>query len=234
MTAEIEQQPAKQPSAEKRRGFSALQVLGLVITAMAVAIIATIFAIRFYLFSPPFTPVQLSQKEQQQLENKLERFEDPNHQETRSQKQYSREKRLLPEPYSEAGASREIKFTERELNAIIAKNTNLAERLAIDLGEDTVSVKMLIPVDADFPFLGGKTLRVNAGAELAYRAGRPIIKLKGLSLMGVPMPNAWLGGLKNIDLIEEFGTDEGFWKTFADGVDSIRVVEGSLNIRLKE
>jgi len=52
--------------------------------------------------------------------------------------------------------------------------------------------------------------------------------------MGVPMPNAWLGGIKNIDLIKEFGTDEGFWKTFADGVDSIKVVEGSLQVRLKE
>jgi len=230
MTAEIEQRPP----AEQKPGFSLSQVLAMVVAAMAVAIVATIFAIRFYLFPSPFTPVQLSQKEEQQLENKLERFEDLDNKGAPGQKQYSREGRLLPEAYSEAGASREIRFTERELNAMIAKNTNLAQRLAIDLGEDTVSVKLLIPVDADFPFLGGKTLRVNAGAELAYRAGRPIIKLKGISLMGVPMPNAWLGGLKNIDLIKEFGTDKGFWKTFADGVDSIRVVEGFLDIRLKE
>jgi hypothetical protein len=52
--------------------------------------------------------------------------------------------------------------------------------------------------------------------------------------MGVPVPNAWLGGIKNIDLIREFGSDEGFWKTFSDGIDSIRVVEGFLQIRFKE
>ena len=52
--------------------------------------------------------------------------------------------------------------------------------------------------------------------------------------MGVPLPNAWLGGLKNIDLVKEFGADEGFWNTFSAGVDSISVVEGFLNIRLKE
>ena len=52
--------------------------------------------------------------------------------------------------------------------------------------------------------------------------------------MGVPMPNAWLGGIKNIDLVKEFGGDKGFWKTFADGVDSISVVDGFLDIRLKE
>ena len=52
--------------------------------------------------------------------------------------------------------------------------------------------------------------------------------------MGVPLPNAWLGGLKNIDLIQEFGADPGFWKGFADGVAAIEVREGSLRIVLKE
>ena len=88
---------------------------------------------------------------------------------------------------------------------MIAKNTDLPEKLAIDLAENMVSIKLLIPLDPDFPMLGGKTLKVKAGAELAYRDGRPVIKLKGISLMGVPMPNAWLGGIKNIDLIKEFG-----------------------------
>jgi hypothetical protein len=117
---------------------------------------------------------------------------------------------------------------------MVAKNTDLAQKMAIDLAENMVSIKLLIPLDPDFPMLGGKTLKVKAGAELAYRDGRPVVKLKGISLMGVPMPNAWLGGIKNIDLISEFGTDEGFWKTFADGVDSISVVEGFLKIQLKE
>ncbi len=52
--------------------------------------------------------------------------------------------------------------------------------------------------------------------------------------MGVPVPNAWLGGIKNVDLISEFGQDEGFWKAFADGVQNIQVVEGDLVIKLKE
>jgi hypothetical protein len=106
--------------------------------------------------------------------------------------------------------------------------------VAIDLGQDLVSLKILVPVDPDFPFLGGKTLRVRAGAELAYKEGRPLVKLRGVSIMGVPVPNAWLGGLKNIDLVQEFGGDSGFWKTFAEGVDAINVREGSLYIKFKE
>ena len=230
MTGEIVKQPAPKP----KQGFSGMQVLGMVLASVCIAIVATAFAIKLYLFPSPFKPVELSQREAQQLAEKLEIFEGLSNRATPKNSEYTNEGTLIPEQYSEAGASRDINFTERELNAMVAKNTDLAEKLAIDLAENMVSIKLLIPLDPDFPMLGGKTLKVKAGAELAYRDGRPVVKLKGISLMGVPMPNAWLGGIKNIDLIREFGTDEGFWKSFADGVDSISVVEGFLKIQLKE
>ena len=97
-----------------------------------------------------------------------------------------------------------------------------------------MSAKLLMPVDEDFPIMGGKILKVRAGVELAYRDSKPIVILKGVSIMGVPIPNAWLGGLKNIDLVEEFGSGDGFWKAFSDGVQDIRIVEGDLQIELKE
>jgi hypothetical protein len=89
-------------------------------------------------------------------------------------------------------------------------------------------------MDPDFPVLGGKTLRFNAGLGLAYVNGRPRVVLKGVSIMGVPVPNAWLGGLKNVDLVTEFAASPGFWKSFSDGVRDIRVEDGRLTIRLKE
>ncbi len=48
------------------------------------------------------------------------------------------------------------------------------------------------------------------------------------------MPNAWLGYMKNKNLVEEFGTDGGFWQLFAEGVRDIKVREGHIRIRLKE
>lgn len=224
----------KQSVPKPKQGFSGMQVLGMVLASMCIAIIATAFVIKLYLFPSPFRPVLLSDKETQQLEEKLDRFEGIQHQAAPKKMAHTKDGTLIPEQYSEKGVSHTINFTERELNAMVAKNTDLAEKLAIDLAEDMVSIKLLVPLDSDFPMLGGKTLRMKAGAELAYRDGRPVIKLKGISLMGVPMPNAWLGGMKNIDLIDEFGTADGFWKTFADGVDSIKVVEGFLKITLKE
>jgi len=61
-----------------------------------------------------------------------------------------------------------------------------------------------------------------------------VVVLQGVSVWGVPMPNAWLGGLKNIDLIEEFGAADGFWSAFADGIDDIRVEDGKLLLQLAE
>ncbi|MCW5199672.1 hypothetical protein VU05_02985 [Desulfobulbus sp. F1] len=142
--------------------------------------------------------------------------------------------RLKPEPYSEEGANREMVFSEREINSLLATNTNLAEKMVIDLSENLVSLRLLLPLDPDFPVMGGKTLRLRAGVELAYREGRPVLILKGVSLMGVPLPNAWIGGLKNIDLMQEFGGQPGFWQSLGNGLESIQVREGELHLKLRE
>jgi len=200
--------------------------------------VATLFIVKSWLFSQPFDPVVLSPAESQRLEDKLTRFDQFG---GRSRTVLPNQGRanaldgdLQPEAYSEKGASREIRLSEREINAMIAQNTDLARKMVVDFSDDLVSVKLLIPVDPDFPILGGKTLKVKAGAELAFRASRPVFILRGVSVMGVPLPNAWLGGLKNIDLVEIFGAEPGFWKGFADGVAAIQVRDGSLQIVLKE
>ena len=229
----------------EKKGFSGKQVIAIVIGVMVLTVVVTIVSIRIWLFPQPFTPVVLDQKEEQQLEQKLERFESvaavakPEEKSALPSKKtgpqdFNREGKLNPEAYSEKGASREILLTEREINGLLAKNTDLARKVAIDLAEDLISLRLLLPVDPDFPFMGGKTIRARAGAELAYREGRPVVILKGISLMGVPVPNAWLGGIKNIDLVQEFGGSQGAWKSFSDGVETIRVKEGELYIKLKE
>ncbi|MDA3903266.1 MAG: hypothetical protein PF441_07455 [Desulfuromusa sp.] len=223
----------------EKKGFSGMQVFGIIVLVMVLTIIGTIFAARTWFFPRPFTPVVLNQQEERQLENKLQRFEMFYSSSTTGLPQQNGDEKLSneslkPEVYSEEGASRDITLSEREINALLAKNTDLAGKLAIDLANNLVSAKLLIPVDPDFPMFGGKTLRVRAGVELAYRETRPVVKIRGISIMGVPVPAAWMGGLKNIDLIDQFGTDAGFWKTFSEGVNSITVQEGQLHIQLKE
>ena len=213
---------------QNKKSFNGFQVTAIVLLAIVLTGGISYWLLSQYVFPRELTPVVLKPDEELMLDTKLRvlGFEVQNHD--------SNQPLVSPEPYSEADASREVRFTERELNAMLARNTNLAHRLAIDIGEDLLSVLLLIPLDQGFPVLGGRTLRLHAGAELSYSDDRPVVRLKGASLMGVPIPNAWLGNLKNVDLVQEFGASEGFWKTFADGIDEIHVDEGLLRITLKE
>ena len=230
------------PAAPERRS-SGFKILLILVAVAIVTSVITVWLTITYLFPKEFKPVKLNDREERVLKAKLALL-DPTagRAEGASGKQGNnsqvvsskRSAPLTPERYNEAGASREIGLSERELNALLARNTNLAHKLAIDLSEDLASAKLLIPLDPDFPFLGGKTLRVTAGLELRYDNRNPVVMLKGVSIWGVPIPNAWLGGLKNVDLVKEFGAQRGFWQAFAAGVENIRVEEGNLSIKLKE
>lgn len=220
----------------RQRHFSGWQVVTFVLLAILLTLGMTLWIGYLTLFPGEFTPVTLNAREQRILDEKiqnLERLQDRpavNH----APRSISDAAPLKPEPYSEAGASREISLSEKELNALIATNTDLASRLAIDLSDDLASAKLLVPLDPNAPILGGKTLKLSAGMELRYAEGKPVVMLRGVSIWGVPLPNAWLGGIKNIDLIQEFGTEPGFWQAFAEGVEEIEVKEGRVRIRLKE
>ncbi len=222
------------PQNENRKRFSLRQVCAVVLGVMLLTAGTVAWAVKFWFFPQPFTPVVLDAQEERQLQQKLDQFESLPQQLAATEHDFTQEGKLQPKPYSEAGAKREIVFNEREINSLLTNNTGLAEKLAIDFAEDLISLRLLLPLDPDFPIMGGKTLRVRAGAELAYRQGRPVVILKGVSLMGVPLPNAWLGGLKNIDLMQEFGGDPGFWQNFGEGVEAIQVREGELYVKLRE
>jgi hypothetical protein len=222
--------------ASPQRRFGWLHITLFLLATVVLTTIATVWIVKTYIFPSEFKPVTLSVKEEQVLSVKLERLEalGTGRRSGRKSSAETTSDALTPERYTEERASREIALKERELNALLAKNTDLASKLAIDLADDLISAKLLVPIDEDFPFMGGQTLKVRAGVEMAYSNGRPIVILKGVSVMGVPLPNAWMGGIKNIDLAKEFGGHKGFWKAFADGVEDIRVEEGKLRIKLKE
>lgn len=211
-------------------------VLLIVSLTILITITGTYWILKTYFFTSAFTPVTLNAKEEKILEAKLNALGyEPEHPSPKNENEELDENGFLkPEPYSEENAIREISFNERELNALLAKNTDLAQKLAIDLSTDLVSAKLLIPLEEDFPVLGGKTLRFNAGIGMAYQHDKPVIVLKGISFMGIPIPNAWLGDLKNIDLVGEFGVDPGFWQSFSAGIENIKVTNDQINIKFKE
>ncbi len=207
-------------------------VIGLAIMGAAAM---TTWWINQYLYAATFDPVKLEASEQEQLDGKMQHL-------SRTQIQPfppslpsggEVEKPLRPEPYSEKNRNREILLTEREVNALIAKNPRAAEHVAVDLAEDLVSVKMIVPVRETIPILGGQTIKLNFGVQVDYKEGEPVIAMKGISLGGVPLPSSWWGEIKHKNLVKEFSGAGGFWDQFAKGVKDLQVKEGSLWVQLE-
>jgi hypothetical protein len=55
---------------------------------------------------------------------------------------------------------------------------------------------------------------------------------EGVKVWG-PIPNTRLGGVKNVDRVNEFGEEAGFWRLVSDVVDDVRVTKGRITQRLK-
>jgi len=144
-----------------RKRFGCLQVFGLIVIAIIITAGVTILLFKTFFFPSEFKPVTLNPHEEQVLTAKLENLDSigagvtshRNDESIKSSKsnRFDPNAALEPEPYSEKGIKREINFTERELNALLAENTDLARKLAIDLSDDLISAKLLLPVDEDFP-----------------------------------------------------------------------------------
>ena len=214
------------------------RILGIIALFFIVVITVSVWWIKHNLYANPFNPTKLNEKEQQVLNTKLERLEQSFQKQgkfsgTRTDEEMTKE-RLEPEDYTEDPARREIRISQKELNALIAKDEKAARQIAINLSDDMISLKLIIPVDKDIPFLGGKTLRLSCGVTLRHEAGKPVVALRGVSIGGIPIPNAWLGNLKNVDLVHEFNGQHGFWGTLSKGVEDIKVSNGSLSIKLRE
>lgn len=222
--------------AGKKIRFGLRQVLGLVALVIIIMALFSTWWVKHYLYASEFKPTVLTVKEQKVLNSKLAKLEVTanKNQAIPERKRQGKGSPLEPEAYSEEGAKREISLTEKELNALIANNPEVAQRVAIDLSENLISVKLVVPMDEEIPILGGKTLRLHLGVILGYENEKPVVALKGVSLGGIPLPNAWLGNLKNRNLVKEFGADGGFWKLFSNGVADLKVKEGHLLIKLKE
>ena len=227
LTNVTEDRTSRSSERPKQRGRGKLVVVILLTAAVT---LGAVWIVRTYVYPALFRPVELSASEQRALDDKLEILGVDG----LSASHANSDVPLEPEPYVEGSAQRRLVFSERELNALIGHNTDLASRLAIDLSDDLASAKLLLPMEDDFPFVGGRTIRIDAGLEMSFANGRPLFMLRGVSVMGVPVPDAWLGNLRNVDLVEQFGGDRGFWQGLAAGIESLQVSDGELVLELKE
>jgi hypothetical protein len=139
-----------------------------------------------------------------------------------------------PEELDDDFVRKPLVFSERELNALISRNTDLADRVQILLRKDRIQLKGNFPVPEDAPFFGGRTIRINLLNRVELVDGQLHVRLENVALGGVPIPNAWIGDLKGKDLAVELFADPAFARGLSEGVEQFQVEDGQLTILLAE
>ena len=211
----------------RRLGLKA--VTGIVLLAMLFSVLVTLLVARTWFFPASIKPVSLNQQEQAVLDTKLNAMKKAEFLQERP-----RSSDLAPEKYVEMPEDRVIYFSQRELNAMVARNPDLADRLTFHLSDGLISAIMLVTLPHDFPVFSGKTVRVSTGLHVDYQQGRPVVTVEGVSIMGVPVPGAWMGGIKGRDLVSFYAKDGGFWEAFSQGVRDLKVEQGQLRVELAD
>ncbi len=161
-------------------------------------------------------PVHLSPEESQVLEEKIGSIQamDPER----------------PDEPEYVKGEKEIVFTEREINGLLHQNSELGDKVRFEFATDAVHARVEMDLDPDIPIVGGRRLKARARMFVKTVEERPSLILDDLTVWGISVPNAWLGGIKGQDFFSEIvGGDSGL-----EGIEEFRVEPGKLILRLAE
>lgn len=234
------------PTPANKPGFSTkkvvLIILGSMLLTAGLAVGGTLWWYKHNFDPQPMKPVVLSEKERAAFESKLAVFGDPpmapvtvNVPVMPGQQQPGRPPAALPVPTVEPGAeNRTIIISEREVNAYLAKQ-NLGENIQVSFAEGKLAANIIVEAPPDFPLFAGQKVRV----KLTFGTGlTPEHKLSfvfdDVSVGGISLPNAWLGDVKGIDLVEKNLQSDPGLQRFLDGIQTLEIHPGSAKVVLNK
>ena len=155
------------------------------------------FSLKRNLDAPAHAPIELSAEEAQVLEGKVAVIEG-----------------------EESLDESTLSFTEKELNAWIAQDEELAEMLRVELDTDHITAIFRFPS----PFDEKKNVKVSAALRVVHSEEQLEIRLSKVKCGAFRIPNAWLGELATENLVETFLEGQSS-EAFLRGIKSIRVTD---------
>ena len=201
-----------------------LIVLAVILVCCGLTAAATAWWVKRNVYASPLHPVSLSQAEQKVFDEKIGVLtgasEAPKDEKTPEQRASEAERTLV--------------VTDKEINAFLAKQ-GIGEQVKVELAVGNIEATVLVPVDKDVPLFGGKTLRLKLA--LTGKMGedqKPAFRVTDISLGGVPLPNAWLGDLKGVNLLASNVESDPVVKRFLAGIREFEIKGGSIRVLLNE
>jgi len=178
-------------------------------------------------FAASLQPVRLAAAESRSLEAKLHLLETAG-------------LGLTPGAALAAGpsgeAERTLSVSGREINAFLAER-GLGENFQVELARDLLHLTTVVPIPADsgLPLLAGTTLRVRLSlAVMADVAGGLHFSIRDVRLGGVPLPDAWLGEIKGVNLLDQNLNQDPAVQRLLNGIRDLEVHPDGIRLRLRE
>jgi hypothetical protein len=219
------------------------------VLALVLMIVASV-AITIWWIQRPIKPVVLTAKEKAVVETKLQRLGGENTRASTATKATvsNRGTEVVEVPLLEIpskGTSQEkdrlyvpgskvFKLTDREINGLLNANTDLGNSVRLEFAKDAINAYIAVPIPKDFPIGGGMMFRARGRFGLSLgNGGQPFAVLEDVTVFGLSLPKAWLGGLKGENLLgEAMGQRNG--SPVLQGIKSLRIEPGALVIEVED
>jgi hypothetical protein len=204
--------------------------------ALLLIIVGTV-ALTIWWIQRPIKPVVLSPRERATVDEKLRRIEGGG---AGGSKLGGRSETIQPGLEPEVPqrfyvpGSKVLKLTERELNGLLNANTDLGKSLRFEFDQDAISAYLAVRIPDDFPVGAGKMFRARGRFRVSLgNGGKPYAVLEDVTVFGISLPKAWLGGIKGENLISEAMTGNS-QSPVLKGIKSLRVEPGALVLELED
>ena len=127
-----------------------------------------------------------------------------------------------------------LRLTEREVNGLLNENTGLGQSVRLEFDQDAINAYLAVPIPKDFPIGGGRMFRARGRFQISLgNGGKPYAVIQDVTVFGLSLPKAWLGGLKGENLLSDaMGQRNG--GPVLRGVKDLRVEPGALVLEVQE
>jgi hypothetical protein len=199
----------------------ALIVTSIVFGTATLTIAGTAWWVKRNVYASPFTPVALSATEQSALDQKLEVLKQSGTAEAA--------------PVDPEIAKRTLTITDREINAFLEQQ-GLGEQVKVSLQNGGGTATFLLPMSSDGVPGSGPTLRISVSLGAKMDQDKKFaLSISDVSVGGVPLPNAWLGNMKGLNMLADAPiSDDPAVKAFVAGIRDFSIRAGQLNVVLNE
>lgn len=199
----------------------ALIVTGIVFGTATLTIAGTAWWVKRNIYASPFTPVALSATEQSALDQKLAVLKQSGAAEAA--------------PVDPEVAKRTLTITDREINAFLEQQ-GLGEQVKVSLHNGGGTATFLLPMSSDGVPNSGPTLRISVSLGAKMDENKKFaLSISDVSVGGVPLPNAWLGNMKGLNMLADAPiSDDPALKAFAAGIRDFSIRSGQLSVVLNE